>query len=169
MPLRIIYRLLFLKESKRTTLVVVICKIHWEQKTSLLNSNGLFTVCLLPRASEGWGKVIFSVCMSVYTQVGGGGTTARSQSEMGVGVTPILPDRGVPQPGQDGGTPPPRLDWMGYMLAPLPTRQSSNESICYAMGGMPLGFTQEDFLSRVNFSFFSLFSSCDDYFIEGYL
>ena len=42
---------------------------------------------LLPPASEGMGKVVFSVCSHP-----GGGTPARS-------------GWGVPQPGQDGGTP----------------------------------------------------------------
>ena len=33
--------------------------------------------------------------------------------------------------------------WMGY---PPPIRQSSIASTCYAVGGVPLAFTQEDFL-----------------------
>ena len=41
------------------------------------------------------------------------------------------------------GTPPPQVqDWMGYP----PIRQTSIASTCCATGGMPLTFTQEDFL-----------------------
>ena len=69
-------------------------------------------------------------------------------ADRGEGSTPILPDRGcdpillmgVPPSGQwgvphvtDGGTPPIR-------------RQSSRASTCYTAGGMPLAFTQENFL-----------------------
>ena len=58
---------------------------------------------------------------------------------------------GTPLSGLDGVpcqarwvTPPLIQDWMGY---PLPVRrQSSIASTCYAAGGMPLAFTQEDFL-----------------------
>ena len=46
-----------------------------------------------------------------------------------------------PWPGLDGV--PPTRDWMG---TPPSTRQSSTASTCYAAGGMPLAFTQEDFL-----------------------
>ena len=64
---------------------------------------------LLPPASEGWGKVIFSLCVSVHTSTGGGG---------------------IPQPGLDGGgggvlrsgvhgvwVPQPGLDDLGGTLA----------------------------------------------------
>ena len=50
----------------------------------------------LPPASEGWGKVLFSVCLSVNTSTGG---------------------RGVPQSGLDGGGGVPRsgLDGWGIL------------------------------------------------------
>ena len=48
----------------------------------------------LPPASEGWGKVLFSVCLSVNTSMGGGGAE-------------------VPQPGLDDGRGvPPGQVWM---------------------------------------------------------
>ena len=57
----------------------------------------------------------------------------------------------LPCPGLDGV--PPVQDWMGYVQdwmgypTPRPVRrQSSIANTCYAAGGMPLAFTQEDFL-----------------------
>ena len=65
----------------------------------------------------------------------------------------LIPGVGVPWPGLDGGG----GTW-GNPPYP-PTRQSSIASTCYAGGGMPLAFTQEDFLvflfSRIHsFRFF---------------
>ena len=60
-----------------------------------------------------------------------------------------------PQPGLDGvppplrtgyGNPPPELDG----VTPNSIRQSSTASTCYSAGGMPLAFTQEDFLVQPN-------------------
>ena len=56
---------------------------------------------------------------------------------------------GYPQPGLDGGGAPPwpGLDVGGTWGTPHPPiRQSSIASTCYVAGGMPLAFTQEDFL-----------------------
>ena len=80
-----------------------------------------------------------------------GGTQGTPQLGLDGGV-------GTPQQGLDGGgypgTPqlglyggrvpgvPPHQDWMGYP----PIRQSSIASTCYAADGVPLAFTQEDFL-----------------------
>ena len=50
--------------------------------------------------------------------------------------------QGTPWPGLDGGQ-------LGY---PPPIRQSSIASTCYPAGGMPLAFTQEDFLVLTCFS-----------------
>ena len=92
------------------------------------------------------------------------------------GGYPILPTEGYPIPGPDRGTPShtctggylhPRHGWvpqgtphpdLGWGNPPLPTwtwdgvtppsvrRQISIATTCYAAGGMPLAFTQEDFL-----------------------
>ena len=60
---------------------------------------------LLPPASEGWGKVIFSLCMSVHTLTGGeGGVPCPAD---GVG--------GIPIPGQDRGYPISGPGWGGYL------------------------------------------------------
>ena len=73
-----------------------------------------------------------------------GGTPARSGWWGYLGYPP------PPQLGLDDGGTPPHQDLarvppgMGY--PPPPTRQSSIASTCYAAGGMPLAFTQEDFL-----------------------
>ena len=58
----------------------------------------------------------------------------------GMGYPPIKTWLGYPPPWD--GVPPPT--WDG--VPPLPPRQSSIASTCYAAGGMPLAFTQEDFL-----------------------
>ena len=92
---------------------------------------------------------------------GGGGTLARSrcwggtpsQVNWGEGVPwPSLDDvGGYPKypPGPEMGYPP--RHGTGYpprheMGLPPPLRQISIASTCYTAGGMPLAFTQEDFL-----------------------
>ena len=126
--------------------------------------------CYRPH-SEGMGRVLFSQ-MSVSPNYGGGGHTPIQST----GSTPVHQDSmevallpppiktewgmGVPPPpmsGLDGGTTPSRLDGgtplsgLGGGTTPPPPpppirRQSSRVSTCYAVGGMPLAFTQEDFL-----------------------
>ena len=61
------------------------------------------------------------------------------------GVSPwSRPGMGYPQSRTGWGTPPPIQDWMG---TPHPIRrQSSIANTRYVAGGMPLEFTQEDFL-----------------------
>ena len=59
---------------------------------------------------------------------------------------------GTPHPGLDGLTSTLGQDWMGY---PPPIRWSSIANTCYAVGGMPLALTQEEFL--VLFWFLSYF------------
>ena len=56
------------------------------------------------------------------------------------GGTPSQVWMGVPPTMTGWGTP--HHDWIGYP----PIRQSSIVSTCYMVGGMPLAFTQEDFL-----------------------
>ena len=70
-----------------------------------------------------------------------------------VGGTPFL-GWGVPWPGLDGGEYPSQI-WMlgGTLGTPPPIRQSSIASTCYVAGGMPLAFTQEDFLVLKLFAF----------------
>ena len=153
----------------------------------------------LPPASEGWGKVIFSLCVSVHTSTGGGTPhpltgVPPSGPDWGVppffptGVTPILSD-GVPLiqvPDQGGGTltweggtpsrpgkgvppwsrpgegipppPPPIQTWEGVPPVQVRSQDGGGGSTpnwnsiactCYAAGGMPLAFTQEDFLLRL--------------------
>ena len=78
--------------------------------------------------------------------------------------TPHSEWMGVPPPPQsgldgdnppswlNGSTPSPRQDWMrgiphqNWMGVPPVRRQSSRVNTCYAAGGMPLAFTQEEFL-----------------------
>ena len=119
------------------------------------------SVIFLPPTSEGWGKVLFSACVSVHTWEGGVPLSVN-------GGTPSGPDGGYPHPSQWGVPPgldegtllleldgvppqlefdvgiPPHQDWMVY---PTPIRrQSSRASTCYMAGSMPLAFAQEDFL-----------------------
>ena len=119
---------------------------------------------LLPPASEGWGKVLFSVCLSVHISGGGvpqsglgrrvpqsglGGTP----SQVWVGGTPSQVWGGTPSPGGvphvQGGTPSlggtPCLGGTPSLVPP-PIAQSSIVSTCYAAGSASLAFTQEDFL-----------------------
>ena len=63
---------------------------------------------------------------------------------------------GYPIPGLDGGACPvggvPGVPltrsgwWGGTQGTPPPMRQSSIVNTCYAVGGVPLAFTQKDFL-----------------------
>ena len=91
--------------------------------------------------SEGMGKVLFS---QVSVHISGGGYPLPTN-----GVYPIWLIGGVPHLANGGGGTPsgwwgvPHEDWMGI---PHIRRQSSRAITCYAMGGMPLAFTQEDFL-----------------------
>ena len=112
------------------------------------------------------GRYCFHRCLSV--NISGGGVVPRSG----------LDGRGVPHPrsGQGSGwwlgggwglpgVPPPRPE-MGYPPdlrwgTPPPITQSSIASTCYAAGGVPLVFTQEDFLFIGFIDFF--------YFIYFYL
>ena len=92
------------------------------------------------------GRYWFKRCLLTF----GGGSTP---SQVWSGGYPIPgPGGGVLhlRSGQGGtpGYPPSRTGW-GVNLPPPPTttrRQSSIASTCYAAGGMPLAFTQEDFL-----------------------
>ena len=86
------------------------------------------------------GRYCFHRCLSVH--ISGGIPHPRSRW-----------GGGYPISGLDGGFP--IQDWMGYPppiqcwtgTPPPPSRrQSSIASTCYAAGGMPLAFTQEDFL-----------------------
>ena len=82
----------------------------------------------------------------------GGGGIPHPRSRRGRGGTPQSQLDGVP-PGQDWvgyppsrpgmGYPPPHHDWMRYPLPPPPPS--------YAAGGVPLAFTQEDFLVMFRF------------------
>ena len=72
-------------------------------------------------------------------------------------VSPHLDRGGIPHHRSGQGVPHPRSGWevpgvdgggctRGTPPTPTPIRQSSIASTCYPAGGMPLAFTQEDFL-----------------------
>ena len=69
-----------------------------QPRYDLLADKRLFTVYFLPPASEGWGKVIFSVCPHLQ---GGEGTP----SQVWVRGIPHPRSGGYPVPGLGGGTP----------------------------------------------------------------
>ena len=155
---------------------------------------------LLPPASQGWGKVLFSVCLSVH--ISGG------VPQSGLGGVPHPKSGGYPIPGLDGvppsqtwdGVPPPRpgtgypriLGWgtppdLGRGTLPPPDLRWGTPpptwdiaSTCYAVGGMPLAFTQEDFLVKYmhTFSLVALyqihsqrakfFPTCKSQFFRGF-
>ena len=79
----------------------------------LFSENGAVCFILLPPASEGWGKVLFSVCQS--TLMGGypiSGPAGYPISGLGRGVPhPRSGQGGYPIPGLDGGVPHPRSGW----------------------------------------------------------
>ena len=95
----------------------------------------------IPSQVVGGGYPITGLEGGTSSQVWTGGTP--SQVWMGEYPIPGLDGGGYPRvPGLDRV--PPTQDWMGY--PPPPIRQSRIERTCYAAGGMPLAFTQEDFL-----------------------
>ena len=100
---------------------------------------------------------IFTLCVSPHLDLGGGGmhsgqvwmVAGYSSQVWMVGGYPsqawmVGGHPGYPQPGLDGGGVPPttKTGWG----TPPPIKQSSIASTCYAASGMPLAFTQEDFL-----------------------
>ena len=126
---------------------------------------------LLPPASEGWGKVMFSVCshlggypypimlcnitQNAMGQPGGyparssrggtlpGGTLAGGYPGGGVTWPGGYPGWGYPGQGGTlaGGYPGWGVPWPGGVPS-----QDNIGSTCYMAGSMPLAFTQEDFL-----------------------
>ena len=138
---------------------------------TLATQLSLTTIEFLPPAYVVRQEVMFSqVCVC-----SGRGVTP-SQVRMGGYPIPGLVWGVAPRPGLDGrgGTPPARSGWwMGTPPAgsgwwggtppgldgvppPTPIRQSSIASTCYLAGGMPLAFTQEDFLGHHKIKFYIL-------------
>ena len=79
--------------------------------------------------------------------VGGNPGTPQPGLDGGGYPIPGLEGGGYPIPGLDGGGVP--QVWMGggsTLGTPPPIRQNSIASTCYPAVGMPLAFTQEDFL-----------------------
>ena len=132
----------------------------------------------LPPASEGWGKVLFSVCLSVHisegtpSQVWPGGLP-HPRSGWGGGTQSQVWSGGNPRSGQ-GGTHPRSGQWYPPMtrsgwgtpqdlgwgtpwtwdwVPPRPGTGYPPSSIArrtwYVVGNMPLAFMQEDFLVAV--------------------
>ena len=168
----------------------------WNLNTEQLNSNFIILywfswkkpvvsfLFFLPPASEGWGKVIFSLCVSVHTLTEGGYLIPihpHPYPSLSGGVPDqALDGGGVPRSslGQ-GGYPNPSLDWGGTPtldggypnlgLGGIPTLDGgvphlqggtpshvwgvpwvppgiASTYYSYVAGGVPLAFTQEDFL-----------------------
>ena len=118
-----------------------------------------YCILLLP-APEGCRKVIFSVCVSPQGGTPSGLHLVGTPFSLHLGGTSIRPNGGTPSldkgvlPYQAGywmGVPPastppaPLSGWMGYPPPP-PRTQGRTVSTCYTVGGMPLAFTQENFL-----------------------
>ena len=92
---------------------------------------------LLSPASEGWGKVIVSVCLSVHSR--------------GYPSPRFFPRSLVPSPFPLGYPSPGWGDWVPHWpgqdgVPPFHPGQNSRANTCYAAGGMALVFTQEDCL-----------------------
>ena len=111
------------------------CKAAWHFRISRgrVGKDWLcYSFSFLPPASEGWGKVIFSLCVSAHTTTGGGSTP--SEVWMGGAVPHPRSEQGggVPHPrfgwwrGGNPGYPPgldgyPPQDWMVYTPPPVRT------------------------------------------------
>ena len=101
------------------------------------------------------------VCPS--TPGGGGGGTPSPSYNTSKGPMPFRRGGtlGYPNPGMDPGVPPATSGWGGGRVPqdrvhPSPQLGYSpgldnRRSTCYAVGGMPLAFTQEDFLVSFDF------------------
>ena len=102
--------------------------------------------------------------------MGGGGTPFQVWTggglvaglERRVGTPPKVRMGATPTLARIGWGTPPVQDWMGY---PRPIRQSSITSTCYVAGGMPLAFTQEDFVYKQE----CLSALCHASFVDVYL
>ena len=105
----------------------------------------------VPHPRSGWGGTPFQVWSGVYPILPGVPPHPRLD-----GVPPIQYWMGYPPSNIGWGTPSPIQDWMGYPPTPhpdlgqgvaqVPPPPISKTSTCYAAGGVPLAFTQEDFL-----------------------
>ena len=125
------------------------------------NSVDYTTLKLLPKE---WGRYCFHRSVSVHTRVP---TLDWGDTYLGQGVPTLDWGGGHPPWTWVGGTylgwGVPTLDGVGYnppppskLGNPLPRRQNSIASTCYSVGGMPLAFTQEDFLVALLFNIFNL-------------
>ena len=110
--------------------------ISWFLKISVIKSKWIITTCIW-RMREG---NIFTLCVSPHID----------------GGFPVLLMGGTPSQVWMGGTP--SYVWTGTALSRTGwgtphtiRRQSSMASTCYVVGGMPLAFTQEDFLVKYLF------------------
>ena len=82
----------------------------------------------------------------------------------GWGIPPTRSVCCTPQPGLDGVPPPTRSGWWegypGYTPDQVWIRQSSTASTCYAAGGVPLVFMQENFLVAEMFTSYNSLTHC---------
>ena len=113
----------------------------------------LFVTARIRRMGEG---TFFS--LSVHT-CGGGGYPISGLRWGGYlvpcpGGYPVPGLGGIPSPRSGGGGGYPVSGLGGYLISGpgYPPRQISIASSCYAAGGMPLVFTQEDFLVSIDFN-----------------
>ena len=103
-----------------------LCKLPEEDK--------IFSISIPPAFPTEWGKVIFSqMCVCPHP---GGGTPARSGQ--------WVPHDRYPHPRMEYTPPQARSGWE----YPPPPGWDNRRSTCYAAGGMPLAFRQEDFLVK---------------------
>ena len=107
------------------------------------NGYSSYRVCLLLTAYVVREEAIFSVCLSVH--IGG-------HPLPGEGGAPRLGEGAPPCWGE--GVPPCGEGAAGGRGAPCqgPPHRSNMACTCYAAVGMPLAFTQEDFLDAIKFS-----------------
>ena len=131
--------------------------LNWNKYTQNISRSNIHWSFLtfLPPASEGWGKVMFSVCSYWGGGVSPAGGGVRSSWPGGGGVSQL---GGSGPAGQGGGSGPAswggvRSNWPGGVRSSQQgggvrsSQRGGGVSILRPLaGGMPLAFTQEDFL-----------------------
>ena len=136
------------------------------------------TLQFLPPTYKVRGRYCFHRCLSVHILGGGedylilltGGGGTLSQVSRWKGGTPsqiqgegypIQPIGGIPHPRSRWGGTPPVPTWDGVPPCPILDGIPPPPSTCYVVGGMPLAFTQEDFLMLTSCIFVSVIRLCD--------
>ena len=117
---------------------------HSLDPTNALTSTGRIFTIRIRRMGEGNSLSVHTLGVLGYPPPSARTGLGYPPARTGLGYPPARSGWGTPPPGQvRTGVPP--LARSGWSTFPAP-RQNSRASTCYAAGGMPLAFTQEDSL-----------------------